>query len=182
MALIIRKIELKDFTYVISLIKNELGYDGISSEIYDRIMKIYENENYAIFVAEQDSRVIGFVGLMRGLAFEMSGEYIRIIALAVKREYQNHGIGTRLAEKAEDYAYEIGASSLVISSGLKRADAHIFYSRIGYGKKGYSFIKMLRNDEQQPARSDAFTPIPPRKAYLDEKEMDGIGFDTKSGE
>lgn len=180
MALVIRKIELKDFADVISLIKNELGYDGISSEIYDRIMKIYESENYVTFVAEQGGRIIGFVGLMRGLAFELSGEYIRIIALAVKREYQNHGIGTRLAEKAEDYAYEIGASSIVISSGLKRADAHIFYSRIGYGKKGYSFIKMLCNDEQQSTHSDALTPIPPRRAYLDEEEMHGIGSDTNS--
>lgn len=169
MAFEIRKMELKDFVEVISLIKNELGYDGISSDIYDRIMLIYKNENYVTFVAEQDGRVIGFVGVMRGLAFEMNGEYIRIIALAVKREYQNHGIGTRLAERVEDYAYEIGASSVVISSGLKRADAHMFYNRIGYDKKGYSFIKKLHDDEQS-SYSDFFTPIPSRTAYLDEEE------------
>lgn len=179
MAFIIRPIELKDFADVISLIKNELGYDGISSEIYDRIMLIYNNKNYATFVAEQDGRVIGFVGLMRGLAFEMNGEYIRIIALAVKREYQNHGIGTRLAEKAEDYAYETEASSIVISSGLRRADAHIFYSGIGYEKKGYSFIKTLRGNSPYSMRNDVFTPIPPRKAYLNDEDMDGIGFDSQ---
>ena len=78
--------ELKDFTDVIKLIKNELGYDGMSSDIYDRIMRIYDNDNYTSFVAEMDGIVIGFVGMMRGLAFEMDGEYVRIISLAVKRE------------------------------------------------------------------------------------------------
>ena len=160
MAFEIRKMELRDFNAVTALIKNELGYDGLSSDIYDRLMRIYESDGYVTFVAEQDGKVIGFVGLMRGLAFEANGEYVRIIALAVKKEYQNHGIGTRLAERAEDYAYEIGAWSIVISSGLKRADAHIFYSNIGYGKKGYSFIKTLNS--QQTTHSDAFTPIPPR--------------------
>lgn len=178
MAFAVRELELGDFSDVIGLIKNELGYDGISSEIYDRIMKIYENEDYTTLVAEQDGKVIGFVGMVRGLAFEISGEYIRIIALAVKREYQNHGVGTRLAEAAEDYAYHIGASSIALTSGLKRSDAHLFYNRIGYTKKGYSFIKQI-HDLEPMQKNDAFTPIPPRKAYLDAEEMEGIGFDSE---
>lgn len=175
MALVIREMELKDFTDIISLIKNELGYDGMSSDIYDRIMKIYENDNYTSFVAELDGRVIGFVGMMRGLGFEIDGEYVRIISLAVKHEYQNHGIGTRLAERAEDYAYEIGASSMVLASGLRRSDAHLFYGNMGYAKKGYSFVKTLHSDDQPKEQSDIFTPIPPRQGYLDDADLEGIG-------
>ena len=55
----IREMELKDFMGVISLIKNDLGYDDISSDIYDRIMRIFQNESYATFVAEIDGNVIG---------------------------------------------------------------------------------------------------------------------------
>lgn len=175
MALVIREAEIKDFTDIIGLIKNELGYDGMSSDIYDRIMRIYEDDNYSVFVADMDGRVIGFVGIMRGLAFEMDGEYVRIISLAVKREYQKRGIGTRLAEKAEDYGYEIGASNIVITSGLRRSDAHLFYGNMGYAKKGYSFIKILHADEQPKSQSDVFTPIPPRQGYFDEADLEGIG-------
>lgn len=176
MALVIREMELKDFTDIIGLIKNELGYDGLSSDIYDRIMRIYENDDYTTFVADMDGRVIGFVGMVRGLAFELDGEYVRIISLAVKREYQNHGIGTRLAEKAEDYAYEIGAASIVLTSGLRRSDAHLFYSNMGYAKKGYSFIKEIYSGEQSLGQEDVFTPIPQRQAYIDEADLEDIGF------
>ena len=87
----IREMELKDFMGVISLIKNDLGYDDISSDIYDRIMRIFHNESYTTFVAEIDGNVIGFMGLMRGLAFEMDGEYVRVIALAVSSAYRSTG-------------------------------------------------------------------------------------------
>lgn len=176
MALIVREMELKDFTDIISLIKNELGHDGLSSDIYDRIMKIYENEAYTVFVADMDDKVIGFVGIMRGLAFELDGEYVRIIALAVKHEYQNHGVGTRLAERVEDYAYEIGASSIVLTSGRRRSDAHLFYGNMGYEKKGYSFIKTIHTNEHSDVRNDIFTPIPPRQKYIDEADLEDIGF------
>ncbi len=158
----IREMELKDFMGVISLIKNDLGYDDISSDIYDRIMRIFHNESYTTFVAEIDGNVIGFMGLMRGLAFEMDGEYVRVIALAVSSAYRSQGVGTLLETRAEDYAAQIGASSIVLTSGLNRADAHRFYQSRGYEKKGVSFIKMLETEEKF-SYDDLYAPIPPRE-------------------
>ena len=57
----IREMELKDFMGVISLIKNDLGYDDISSDIYDRIMRIFHNESYTTFVVQIDGSIIGFM-------------------------------------------------------------------------------------------------------------------------
>ena len=115
---------------VVSLIRNELGYDDISSDVYDRVIRIYNAENYVTFIAEEDGAVIGFVGIMRGLAFELDGEYIRVIALAVSRAYQSLGIGSKLEARVEQYAAETGANSIVISSGLTRSRAHMFYRKI----------------------------------------------------
>ena len=67
--MIIREMEAKDMMGVVGLIRSELGYDDISSDVYDRVNRIYNTENYLIFIAEEEGSVIGFVGIMRGLAF-----------------------------------------------------------------------------------------------------------------
>ena len=63
--MIIREMEARDVMGVVGLIRNELGYDDISSDVYDRVMRIYNAENYVTFIAEEDESVIGFVGIMR---------------------------------------------------------------------------------------------------------------------
>ena len=167
--MIIREWEIKDFMGIISLIQNELGYDDISSDIYDRIMRIYRDDNYQTFVAEDNGTVVGFVGIMRGLALELDGEYVRVIALAVSGSYRNNGVGTMLETHVEDYAHQTGANSIVISSGLRRLDAHSFYEKRGYAKKGYSFIKLLETEEKF-SYDDLYMPIPSRLGTDDDAE------------
>ena len=181
--MIIREMEARDVMGVVGLIRNELGYDDISSDVYDRVMRIYNAENYVTFIAEEDESVIGFVGIMRGLAFELDGEYVRVIALAVSRAYQSKGIGTKLELRVERYAEETGANSIVISSGLNRNRAHVFYGNRGYEKKGYSFIKLLANKKKFSYDDVIFTPIPSRlgkdenydASWIDEEDIEPSG-------
>lgn len=172
--MIIRQMQAKDIMGVVSLIRNELGYDDMSSEVYDRVSRIYETENYEVFIAEEAGKVIGFAGIMRGLAFELDGEYVRVIALAVSRAYQSKGIGSRLEAHVEKYAEEINANSIVISSGLNRNRAHVFYGNKGYEKKGYSFIKRLEPKKKFSYDDVVYTPIPSRMDKKQEQEE----FDT----
>ena len=178
--MVIREMEAKDVMGIVSLIRNELGYDDISSDVYDRVIRIYNADKYVTFVAEDEGNIIGFVGIMRGLAFELDGEYVRVIALAVSRAYQSKGIGSKLEARVERYAEETGANSIVISSGLNRNRAHVFYGNRGYEKKGYSFIKLLAQKKKFSYDDVVFTPIPSRlgkdenydASWLDELEND----------
>lgn len=160
--LIIREMEAKDVMGVVALIRNELGYDDISSDVYDRVIRIHNADKYLVFIAEDNGSVIGFVGIMRGLAFELDGEYVRVIALAVSRAYQSQGVGSKLEARVEQYAAETGANSIVISSGLNRNRAHVFYMNKGYQKKGYSFIKLLQPEKKFTYNDVIYTPIPSR--------------------
>ena len=160
--MIIREMEARDVMGVVGLIRNELGYDDISSDVYDRVVRIYNAENYVTFIAEDCGTVIGFVGVIRGLAFELDGEYVRVIALAVSRAYQSQGVGSKLEARVEQYATETGANSIVISSGLNRSRAHIFYCNKGYEKKGYSFIKRMQPEKKFSYEDVIYTPIPSR--------------------
>ena len=177
--MIIREMEAKDVMGVVSLIRNVLGHDDISSDVYDRVIRIYNAENYVTFIAEEDGAVIGFVGIMRGLAFELDGEYIRVIALAVSRAYQSLGIGSKLEARVEQYAAETGANSIVISSGLTRSRAHMFYSNKGYEKKGYSFIKRIQPEKKFSYEDVIFTPIPSRLGKDDDYDASWLDEDEE---
>ena len=183
--MIIREMEAKDIMGVVGLVRNELGYDDISSDVYDRVIRIHNAENYVTFIAEDDGAVIGFVGIMRGLAFELDGEYVRVIALAVSRAYRSQGIGSKLEARVEQYARETGANSIVISSGLNRNRAHVFYSNKGYEKKGYSFIKRLITDKKFSYNDVIYTPIPSRLGKDDQYDaswLDGNDEDSETNE
>ena len=88
--------------------------------------------------------VVGFVGIMRAIGYEISGEYLRIIAFAVSSEHQNKGIGSLLLQYAEEFASQSGVSYFKLSSGMQRTAAHAFYERNGYQKKSYSFSKGVK--------------------------------------
>lgn len=140
----IRKMEKKDYTSVRNLVENELGYHGQSEEDFaNRMDAIQNHADYRTLVAEIDDEVIGFIGLSRSLAYEASGGYIRIVALAVNRNFQNSGVGTKLIESAEKFAMQGNIPGISLDSGFHREVAHRFYEKNGYVKGGFQLGKRL---------------------------------------
>ena len=144
MICIIRKMEDQDYKPIANLIRNELGYgDSSDEEVEARLAMMKNREDYLTLIAMYANKIAGFIGLIRGIAYEFSGYYIRIVALAVKKEYQGKGIGSKLLEEAESYAKKMGAVMIAVNSGLQRSGTHVFYANRGYIKKGYSFKKSI---------------------------------------
>ena len=140
----IRTIEERDYSHIADIIRNDLGYENSSDKkIEIRLNAIREHKDYSTYVAVYEEKVVGFIGLLRGKAYEIDGEYVRIAALAVKKEYQGKGVGSRLLAEAEEYARRVKAVAIVLNSDLQRESAHKFYERRGYLKKGYSFKKSI---------------------------------------
>ena len=100
-----------------------------------------KDENYCIYVAVEDKQVVGFIGLHFGLAFEISGKLMRIIALAASYKYQKMGVGKNLIKYNEKYAKNHNVSVITLNSGITRLGAHAFYEKQGFYKKSYSFYK-----------------------------------------
>jgi len=99
------------------------------------------SDNYLTIVAESDCNIIGFLGFFKGIAYNYEDEYIQIIALAVSKEHQNKGIGSKLLRWVEEYAINHSIRSIGVNSGLKRTDAHKFYEHNGYLIYSYGFAK-----------------------------------------
>lgn len=141
--MIFREFDRNDIFGICELINCELGYNVAIDDLSVRIEEMQRDKNYRIFVVEFNKNIVGFIGLHMGFAFEHSGMVMRIIALAVKKEYQNKGIGKSLIQKAQNYGAENEISIIAVNSGLNRIVAHHFYEKQGFSKKGYSFTKLL---------------------------------------
>ena len=142
--MIIRKCELSDLASVYCLIKKELDYPDIAEASFqERLKKMMELGNYSVYVAETNGVVCGFISTVTEFSLEVEGEFLRIIGLAVKTEFQRSGIGSALLMFAEDNAVKNGYGVITLSSNFKRAEAHKFYEKMGYGKTSYTFKKFI---------------------------------------
>lgn len=140
----IRGFRNEDILGVCCLINSELGYDVSCEDLKARILQMQKDKNYVILTAAHEEKVVGFIGLQICLAFEIEGKVMRIIALAVARHFQGQGIGSALIQEAEKYANENNISIISVNSGLKRTEAHRFYEKQSFYKKGYSFCKRIK--------------------------------------
>ncbi len=141
--MIYRKYESRDISAIRDILENDLGYNCKLENLNNRINEMMKRGNYQIFVACDGDKVVGYIGCVNYLAFELENEGMKIIALAVSKEYRRKGIGTALLKTAEQWAKENNIEVILLNSGLPRGDAHAFYESQGYFKKSYGFIKKI---------------------------------------
>ena len=144
MDVFIREAQEGDYLAIGNLIKHELGYGDIDfTSLFDRLRRISSDDNYMTFVAVMDTQVVGFIGLLKYITYELDNGYLRILAMAVSQEQQNKGIGSELLRQAEQFAAENNIAHIMLTSRLNRLAAHIFYEHNDYVKKSYGFSKTI---------------------------------------
>ena len=140
-----REAESQDFSTICELMKNELGYPAlIEAEAIKRLSYFDKSDDWATFVAVVDNEIVGFIGVMKGKAYNIEGHYSQIMALAVSEKAQRNGIGTALMRKAEEWSLSHGITDIGVNSNIKRFAAHAFYEKNGYVKSSYSLKKTCR--------------------------------------
>lgn len=143
----VREVVANDYTEVVFLWNDVLGNHNVNDENFRVTMEKMNNDaNYKTFVALLEDDVVGFVSIVQALTVGYSVGYIHITGLAVKKELQHCGIGTKLLTYTENYARENRISSIILCSGVKRTDAHAFYEHNGYDKDSYCFDKIIKLD------------------------------------
>ena len=141
--MIYRKYESKDISAIRDILENDLGYNCDLNKLNIRVEEMMKRGNYQIFVACDGDKVVGYIGCVSYLAFELENEGMKIIALAVSNKYRRKGIGTTLLKTAEQWAKENNIEVILLNSGLPREDAHAFYESQGFFKKSYGFKKRI---------------------------------------
>ncbi len=143
--MIIREAIEQDYRAIWEFMRNELGYPNLDqAEAIKRLTYFKNNVDWVTFVADDEQgSIMGFIGVMKGVAYNIEGYYSQIMALAISEKAQRKGIGTKLVRKAEEWSLANGITNMAVNSGLKRLGAHAFYEKIGFVKKSFSFSKTL---------------------------------------
>ena len=114
----------------IASLMTELGYPSDVNVLTVRLRQL-DAAGHAVFVAEQDSQLLGCVHAMPDirLAEGATGE---IASLVVKSTCRGEGIGKGLVDTAVDWLIDIGCPSIRIRANAVRKAAHGFYQALGF--------------------------------------------------
>jgi GNAT superfamily N-acetyltransferase len=130
-------------TAALAALMSHLSYPTDAEAMRVRMERIAALPGYAAWVAESEGEVIGMVGAMVGWTFNYDAPYARILALVVDPTHRGRGAGAALVRTVEDWARAEGAAYLHLTTGNQRADAHRFYTRLGFDDTGKRFHKRL---------------------------------------
>ena len=108
-----------------------------------RLENFSNSDDWETFVAVVEDEIVGFIGVVKGIAYNIEGYYSQIMALAVSEKTRHHGIGSALVKRAEEWSLSYGITDIAVNSSMRRLDAHAFYEDLGYTKKSFSFKKTI---------------------------------------
>lgn len=128
----IRKAKLKDADSIVSLTK-ELGYQTTSEEIKNKLRKISADPEEEVYVAEYKT-VIGWMHISMSQPLE-SNSFVEIRGIVVNKEFRGKGAGTKLIQKAEQWAKSKRCGRIRIRTNITRIETREYYKRLGFTSK-----------------------------------------------
>ncbi|HTX78208.1 MAG TPA: GNAT family N-acetyltransferase [Longilinea sp.] len=123
----------------------QLGYETNVRGVSERLSHLSAAPDQAVFVAEIDGHVIGWVHVFFACYIE-SERFAEIGGLVVDEHWRCKGVGAQLMHRAEAWTRENGVSLVRLRSNFIRETAHQFYSNLGYSheKSQKVFNKKLK--------------------------------------
>ncbi len=102
--------------------------------------KMMSYPNYKVYVAANEDEVIGTFALLIMDNLAHIGTPSAVVEdVVVSDAFQGKGIGKKMMIFAMEKCTEAGCYKLVLSSNLKRHEAHAFYESLDFEKHGFSF-------------------------------------------
>ncbi|WP_342771436.1 GNAT family N-acetyltransferase [Paenibacillus sambharensis] len=108
-------------------------------KVKEKIQTITQETTDKIFVFELNNEVVGYI---HGSRYELlfADSMINVLGFVVKEHYRNQGIGSKLMDCLEHWAWEEGYSGIKLLSHPSREQAHRLYH-----KRGYQYTKDQKN-------------------------------------
>lgn len=128
--MLVRRMQSKDVERVSSLCE-QFGYPARSEEVEARFQYLQELDEHQIFVAEDDTVVIGWIHA-HGIHSLSSSPYVEIRGIVVDYRYRQRGVGRLLMTRMEQWAINNGYRVVRLRSGTSRPESHQFYPKLGY--------------------------------------------------
>lgn len=127
---VVRRARITDAPAVAEL-SGVLGYPVDADVMGRRLEESDAREEHAIFVAETNGVVVGWVEAAEHDIL-VAGRVCEICGLVVAEGRRVSGVGRHLMEAAEQWARGRGLSHVTLRSNVIRPESHGFYERVGY--------------------------------------------------
>jgi GNAT superfamily N-acetyltransferase len=111
----------------------------------DRLLRDGDGERDRVFVAigEANGEALGFLSLHQFAGLHDDAPVALITALVVATRARGLGVGRQLVDRAVDAARDWGCTRLLVTTHVRRADAHAFYEHIGFELTGRRYVKAV---------------------------------------
>ena len=131
----------RDDAPAISRLLGELGHPAAEPEVRARLAEIGRRDGHVVLVVESGGSVVGAASGFVSPVLHRPGLTGRISVMVVAEGARGAGVGSRLLAAIEAALVARGATSLELTSNVRRAEAHGFYEKRGWARQGYRFEK-----------------------------------------
>ena len=121
----------------------ELGYPVAADALASRMRRMLGRDDQRVFVAERPGAALGLLALHVFPVLAYDRDLAMIMALVVTESARGLGVGRALVERAEAVGKSLGASRLMVTTHVRRADAHAFYERLGFEFTGRRYVRPI---------------------------------------
>jgi aminoglycoside 3-N-acetyltransferase I len=119
------------FAQLIDLYEDVFEMEDFRKPPAEYLRRLLENDALIVFVALAGETVIGGLTAHALPSVYFQAAEIYVYDLAVKREFQRRGVGTKLMASVRKYGAETGMKELFIEAEKSDAHAVDFYKKIG---------------------------------------------------
>ena len=121
----------------------ELGYPAAIDALASRLRRMLGRDDQRVLVAEREGAALGLLALHVFPVLAYDRDLAMIMALVVTESARGLGVGRALIERAEAIGKSLGASRLMVTTHVRRADAHVFYERLGFEFTGRRYVRAI---------------------------------------
>ena len=119
-----------------------LGYPADAADLPDRLLRLRSDGDDA-FVAVLDGVTVGLATVHSRAVLHVARPVAQLTALVVPPAMRGRGVGRALVVAAEQWARAQDADRLVVTTALHRAEAPLFYERLGFEHTGRRYVRKL---------------------------------------
>jgi GNAT superfamily N-acetyltransferase len=143
----INRIRLRDATAqdaaALARLSTQLGHPAAPEVMPGRLARLATDPNARAIVAESSNggAVVALATVHVRNTLNHDAPLAQLSLLVVDESVRGTGVGRAIVQEAERWGRERGCHRMVVTTALRRADAHAFYERIGYTHTGRRYAK-----------------------------------------
>jgi len=134
-------VEEGDYKELMGLYNLFVKSDRYSRYDNDSFVRVRQNPNNFVFVAEDEGKLVGFISFSIRDVIRYPKQILELDEIFVLQDYREKGTGKMFMDQMEKIAKEKNCYRIFIESHYDHKGAHKFYETLGYTNNGYHFIK-----------------------------------------